>query len=243
MGSANASPASAMTTPLCIALLVLLGVHHHATTTRQTDAIARLQASYARLQSSYAALAAACAEPRQHAHAPVKHGCGPFAGCVDRVAAAGDAVASRRRSKGAFATFGAASCMNGLFGMVLLPVLAHVPRPKILEIGLGCGMPDGPGESADVWHELFPRGLDLWVAEYDAPCVAAYETSPLKHNATRVLVGDQGDADDLRRWARDAGGAFDAVIDDGATGTRCSSRASASSGATCATAASTSWRT
>jgi hypothetical protein len=55
----------------------------------------------------------------------------------------------------------------------------------------------------------------LWVAEYDAPCVAAYEASPLKHNATRVLVGDQGKADDLRRWARDAGGAFDAVIDDG----------------------------
>ena len=40
--------------PLCIALLVLLGVHHHATTTRQTDAIAQLQASYARLQTTYA---------------------------------------------------------------------------------------------------------------------------------------------------------------------------------------------
>ena len=69
MGSANASTASAMTTPLCITLLVLLGVHHHATTTRQTDAIAQLQASYARLQTTYAALAAACAEPRPHAHA------------------------------------------------------------------------------------------------------------------------------------------------------------------------------
>ena len=38
--------------------------------------------------------------------------------------------------------------------MLMLPILSTVKRPKVLEIGLGCGMPDGPGESVDVGVEL-----------------------------------------------------------------------------------------
>lgn len=78
-------------------------------------------------------------------------------------------------------------------------------------------MPDGPGESADVWRRLFPRGLELWVAESDGACAAAYAASEddTLENRTRIVVGDQGNPTDLDRWLAESGGDFDAVIDDG----------------------------
>ena len=137
-----------------VALVALLRVER-VTVAAQARELAVLTARYDRLARRAArAQPSAPRAPRGGGHPR----CGSWAGCVDRVKAAGDAVRSARGGTGAFSTFGRTSVMNGVFGALLLPTLAHVARPKILEIGLGCGMPDGPGESADVWRALFPAG-------------------------------------------------------------------------------------
>lgn len=76
----------------------------------------------------------------------------------------------RHRGKSiGYKTFGTGSQYNVLFGMLMLPILAAVSKPRIFEIGLGCGMPGGPGQSVEVWHELYPS-MTLWVAEYEKDC-------------------------------------------------------------------------
>ena len=158
----------------------------------------------------------------------------------------GGARRPARRRFGAppvLATFGARSTLNAclrpasfsprgtrphlslfrIFGMFLIPVLAAEPRPKILQLGLGCGDPDGPGEAVELWHDLFPKILEVWVAEGDAACAAAYAradaaqwgTGPVNH--TNVLTGDPADREQISEWARLSGSYFDAVAVD-ATG-------------------------
>ena len=96
-----------------------------------------------------------------------------------------------------------------MYGMHLMP-LADAPAPKLLEIGLGC---NGPGRSARLWRALLPRA-EIWEADLDERCVEAHSTRMRQLNIS-VLAGSQGDAATVQRWLADAGGAFDAIIDDG----------------------------
>lgn len=99
-----------------------------------------------------------------------------------------------------------------MYGMHLMP-LADAPAPKLLEIGLGCNMRYGPGRSARLWRALLPRA-EIWEADVDERCVEAHSTRMRQLNIS-VLAGSQGDAATVQRWLADAGGAFDAIIDDG----------------------------
>lgn len=99
-----------------------------------------------------------------------------------------------------------------MYGQFLMP-LRGLPRPKLLEIGLGCNMNYGPGSSARLWRTLFPRA-DLWMADSNAACVAKHRAT-LDAQGISVLVGDQGNLTTLRRWLEISGGGFHAVIDDG----------------------------
>lgn len=54
-----------------------------------------------------------------------------------------------------------------MYGTFLLPYYAVHKKMKMLEIGLGCTVKWGPGESVALWKELFPEA-ELWEAEYNA---------------------------------------------------------------------------
>ena len=112
-----------------------------------------------------------------------------------------------------------------MYGPFLSPLRSR-RRLKLLEIGLGCDMDYGPGASVALWRSYFGamgEGLELWMAEYDAACADKYRHS---HGGGpggyRTLVGDQGDAETVRRWVRESGSSeeaggtpFDVVVDDG----------------------------
>merc|ERR1712196_538605 len=94
-----------------------------------------------------------------------------------------------------------------------MPLQQQQPRPKVLEIGLGCTMGYGPGQSARTWRKVLPDA-ELWEAEYDADCVAQHR-GVLESLGIRALTGDQGNRTTLKRWVAESGGSFDAIIDDG----------------------------
>jgi hypothetical protein len=82
---------------------------------------------------------------------------------------------------------------------------------RILEIGLGCDMQYGPGASANVWAELFPKG-EIWFAEYNAACV---EKHMKPDGRWKAVTGDQADPATVDKWVTQTGGNFDFIIDDG----------------------------
>lgn len=50
-----------------------------------------------------------------------------------------------------------------------------MPRLKMLEIGLGCGMPYGPGASIPIWHNFFKdTNLTLHMLEFNQVCAQQY---------------------------------------------------------------------
>mmetsp|Transcript_57580 Transcript_57580/g.162397 ORF Transcript_57580/g.162397 Transcript_57580/m.162397 type:complete len:483 (-) Transcript_57580:54-1502(-) len=90
---------------------------------------------------------------------------------------------------------------------------AKRPRSEgtVLEIGLGCGMYYGPGKSAILWREYFPR-RDIEFVELKGDCVKHWE------NQTRSLrisvhIGDQIEV--ARRIAESARHGYDIIVDDG----------------------------
>lgn len=91
--------------------------------------------------------------------------------------------------------------------------LKHEPmKPiRLLEIGLGCDMEYGPGASANIWPNLFPKG-EVWFAEVDADCVKKYWSPEDKWH---YVTGDQADKQVVQKWIKDFGGSFDFIIDDG----------------------------
>ena len=153
--------------------------------------------------------------------------CGSFVPCIDRIAQAGEAVnrIRRARTNRTRAVFGERGHLNGLLGTLLLPILGAATRPKIFQVGLGCRNPGGPGESVEVYHELFPRSLEVWAGEGDGACASRYRASDATRwgtgagaNHTNVLVGDPRDRSVLAGWAQESGSYLDAVLVDGGDG-------------------------
>jgi len=108
-----------------------------------------------------------------------------------------------------------------MYGTFLLPAIHAAcmsSQPfRLLEIGLGCGMTYGAGESVKIWRHFlgFPKA-EVWEAEYDVECVEKHRQ---KLTSTKMLdgivTGDQGNPATLKRWIHETGGNFGAVIDDG----------------------------
>ena len=94
-----------------------------------------------------------------------------------------------------------------LYAKYLLP-LRHRPI-KLLEIGLGCGMPWGAGHSVSLWRELLPQAT-YYSIEFDRVCAEGFR----EQLGDRLFIGDQGDAAFLQRVLQEAG-PMDVIIDDG----------------------------
>ena len=95
---------------------------------------------------------------------------------------------------------------------------------RMFEIGLGCGMSAGPGNSVKLWKGYFKAmgvPLQLYVFEYNEKCGRKWLA---KQNAEtlrefEMYFGDQANEDDLNKAVVASGGMFDAIVDDG--GHRC----------------------
>jgi hypothetical protein len=86
-------------------------------------------------------------------------------------------------------------------------------KVKLLEIGLGCDMQYGPGESLKIWLDFFKDvELDLHFLEYNEECAIKWQSSYPK---VTFHVGDQADPAVLDRLIKKSGGDFDVIIDDG----------------------------
>ena len=107
-----------------ISASLLVVDYHRSVVTAQANDLQVLRRRYNALARRSARSAPALRRSPAAAAGRHEH-CGPWAGCVDRVAAAGDAVQAARKGGGLFATFGATSVMNGVFGALLLPTRAR----------------------------------------------------------------------------------------------------------------------
>uniref|UniRef100_A0A7S0J875 Uncharacterized protein n=1 Tax=Calcidiscus leptoporus TaxID=127549 RepID=A0A7S0J875_9EUKA len=92
---------------------------------------------------------------------------------------------------------------------------------KVLEIGLGCGQ-HNVGAGVRMWDMLFANtgghALTLHVLEYDKACAKAWTArwaSRFKHVKLTMFTGSQSDPHTLRHVAREGGGQYDAIVDDG----------------------------
>eukprot|EP00607_Mallomonas_marina_P000186 CAMPEP_0182427976 /NCGR_PEP_ID=MMETSP1167-20130531/20929_1 /TAXON_ID=2988 /ORGANISM="Mallomonas Sp, Strain CCMP3275" /LENGTH=156 /DNA_ID=CAMNT_0024610587 /DNA_START=206 /DNA_END=673 /DNA_ORIENTATION=- len=107
-----------------------------------------------------------------------------------------------------------------MYGMFLYQIRDRAfhnnDRVKMLEVGLGCGMPYGPGESIPVWQYIFGGSdtLELWVTDIDKNCIEDMRKQG-KLEGVHTLVGDQNEEEDMMRWATESGGNFSVIIDDG----------------------------
>jgi ABC-type glycerol-3-phosphate transport system substrate-binding protein len=105
----------------------------------------------------------------------------------------------------------------GLLYDSIMPQFRLEKHVRLLEIGLGCGMPYGEGHSAIVWRKYFgTTDLDLWVAEYNEQCGRRWEAA--NPGVAHLLYGDQANNATLQQWMAEAGAAerpFDVIIDDG----------------------------
>ena len=78
---------------------------------------------------------------------------------------------------------------------------------KLLEVGLGCNMGYGPGESLKIWQEYFKDiELDLHFLEYDKACMDLWRG---KYPDITFHTGDQADVKVHEKILRDSGGQFD----------------------------------
>lgn len=81
---------------------------------------------------------------------------------------------------------------------------------RMLEIGLGCNMPQGPGASIGLWKRYLPCA-HLSMLEYAEKCAKDFS-----NKVDRMFIGDQADEAKLREV--NAGGPYDVVVDDGGHG-------------------------
>lgn len=94
-----------------------------------------------------------------------------------------------------------------------LPRIHAQKKVKLLEIGLGCDMTYGPGESLKVWLEYFKDAeLELHFMEFDATCASEWQP---KYPHIQFHVGDQANPQHLERVLKNSGGNFDVIVDDG----------------------------
>ncbi|KAI1841621.1 hypothetical protein JX266_012174 [Neoarthrinium moseri] len=84
-------------------------------------------------------------------------------------------------------------------------------RVKMLEIGLGCDMADGPGASYYTWLEYFSH-VELYYIESDAECARKWAA---KTTGAKIYVGGLADKSFLHTFIDETGGEFDLVIDGG----------------------------
>ena len=92
-----------------------------------------------------------------------------------------------------------------------LPAHYHSNRGAFLEIGWGCNMEYGPGESGKIWTALFQN---VEFIEYDAECVDKYSEAIEGYT---VHVGSQEDVvflEELKETQWNERG-LDIVVDDG----------------------------
>jgi len=94
-----------------------------------------------------------------------------------------------------------------VYGQLLGP-MRYGNEINFLEIGLGCGMPYGPGKSIPVWQEYLPNAL-ISILEYDEKCARPFEAFVKK-----LYIADQRDKEKMRRVGLE-GGPFDVIVDDG----------------------------
>ncbi|CAF1061583.1 unnamed protein product [Adineta steineri] len=84
----------------------------------------------------------------------------------------------------------------------------------LLEIGLGCGMPYGPGASAYVWRYYLGPLANIYFLEFDRRCGEEwYKSHGHKVNVT-MFYGSQDDITVLNN-VKSAQGYFDVIVDDG----------------------------
>jgi len=78
-----------------------------------------------------------------------------------------------------------------VYGQLIGPI--RYENINFLEIGLGCGMPYGPGKSIPVWKEFMPNA-NISILEFNEACAKPFETQ-VKH----VFTGDQSDLSLMKR--------------------------------------------
>ena len=93
-----------------------------------------------------------------------------------------------------------------MYGQILGPL--RMKRLNFLEIGLGCGMPYGPGKSIPLWKEFMPNA-NISILEYNEKCA-----SPFKSQVEKLFTGDQSDLN-LMKEIGEKGGPYHVVVDDG----------------------------
>ena len=102
-----------------------------------------------------------------------------------------------------------------MYEKYLSPLLSSQRKVKFLEIGLGCDMKYGPGESLKVWKKYFEclgDNFELHFMEYDAKCATKWQG---QFPNIPFHIGDQANTTDLERMLTKSGGEFDVIVDDG----------------------------
>jgi len=95
---------------------------------------------------------------------------------------------------------------------------AHT-RIRMLEIGLGCNMPKGPGGSVLMFQAMFlpPIAFEHHVMEFDETCAKAWDREFNGDGRVVLHIGDQNSTRDLDSIVESLGrqNRFNIVIDDG----------------------------
>ena len=94
---------------------------------------------------------------------------------------------------------------HGIYSLYLTP-LRTTPM-RLLEIGLGCGMPNGAGKSIPLWRSFLPC-TELKMLEFDGKCAEGF-----RDQLEGLYIGDQGSVSKLQEALQ--GGPYDIVMDDG----------------------------
>eukprot|EP01064_Diplonema_japonicum_P021071 TRINITY_DN30618_c0_g1_i1.p1 TRINITY_DN30618_c0_g1~~TRINITY_DN30618_c0_g1_i1.p1 ORF type:complete len:339 (+),score=59.19 TRINITY_DN30618_c0_g1_i1:53-1069(+) len=108
-----------------------------------------------------------------------------------------------------------------------LDALRSKDSVRMLEIGLGCNMPAGPGHSTELWRVFFGPSLQYHVLEY-TQCIDAWRKTVSKYKLGRNALqwyqdtmskgtfwGDQADPQRLESMMKTIGTQLDVVLDDG----------------------------
>jgi hypothetical protein len=81
---------------------------------------------------------------------------------------------------------------------------------KFLEIGLGCGMPYGPGRSLLLWRKYFTHPkTEIVYLEHNRTCAEKF-----RDKVDKLFIGDQADFGILEKVGKE-GGPYDVIVDDG----------------------------
>jgi hypothetical protein len=109
-----------------------------------------------------------------------------------------------------------------LYGEILFPrVLARHQNSipiRFFEIGLGvtAGQQKSFKRGMHVWRELLSSPNDrIFIAEFNRDAALELKSMNVIPAGIQIVIGDQGNSTDVRRWVQETGGDFDFVVDDG----------------------------